>query len=339
VAASAPAAVTPQLSVVIVNYHQWPNTRDLVQKLRASPQFAAAAEIVIVDNHSPEHPILPRLHRLSGVSLRRWRRNRGFARAVNEGVRLSRGAWMLLLNPDVTVSRAFLDQVMALTQRLATEEPTAGVVGFQLCNPDGSRQLSTGRFPTLAGTLTRLLLPRSRRKYTVPPLDRRSRVDWLTGCCLLIHRACWQQMGGLDASFFLYYEDVDFCRRARAAGWSAWYEPSLSIVHHHPLHARSVPAHLRLITRHALLTYAGKHWRGWQARVLAGIVGGEAWLRRLRAHWQGDDQAAWVYGELQAIARAFARGRPATAASRLQHVVSRQEKRRASLSVHRHSQP
>jgi GT2 family glycosyltransferase len=336
---SAPAVASPCLSVVIVNYHQWHNTRDLVKKLRASPRFDETVEIVIVDNHSPPHPILPALRRLTGVSLQRWRRNRGFARAVNEGVRLSQGEWVLLLNPDVTVTNEFLDRVVALTQRLAAEEPTAGVVGFRLCNPDGSRQLSAGWFPTLAGTLARVALPRSRRKYTAPPLDGRSRVDWVTGCCLLARRACWEQMGGLDGNFFLYYEDVDFCRRARAAGWSVWYEPSLSVVHHHPLHGRSVPAHLRLVTRHALLTYARKHWPGWQTRVLAGVVCAEGWLRRLRARWAGDGHSAWVFGELQAIARDFAGGRPAAAEPRLQHVVRRQEKRRALPLVDRHSQP
>jgi GT2 family glycosyltransferase len=339
VSVAAPAVAAPRLSVVIVNYHQWHNTHDLVRKLRASPRFDGSVEIVIVDNHSPAHPILPSLRRLSGVSLRRWRRNRGFARAVNEGVRLSRGEWVLLLNPDVTVTHEFLDQVVVLAQRLATEEPTAGVVGFQLCNPDGSRQLSAGWFPTLAGTLARVVLPRSRRKYTAPPLDRRSRVDWVTGCCLLARRACWEHMGGLDGNFFLYYEDVDFCRRARAAGWSVGYEPALSVIHHNPLHGRAVPAHLRLVTRHALLTYARKHWPGWQARALAGVVGAEAWLRGLHACWTGDGHAAWVFGELQAIARDFAGGRAAAAEPRLQHVVRRQEKRRAPPPDGRHSQP
>ncbi|HZU39353.1 MAG TPA: glycosyltransferase family 2 protein [Gemmataceae bacterium] len=337
VSVSAPVT-QPHLSVVIVNYHQWPNTRDLVQKLRASSQREGSVEIIIVDNHSPTHPILPSLRRLPGVSLRRWRRNRGFARAVNEGVRLSQGEWVLLLNPDVTVTHAFLEQVVALSQRLATEEPTAGVVGFQLCNPDGSRQLSAGWFPTLAGTLTRMLLPRSRRKYTAPPLDRRSRVDWVTGCCLLARRVCWEQMGGLDGNFFLYYEDVDFCRRAQAAGWSVWYEPALSVVHHHPLHARAVPAHLRLVTRHALLTYARKHWPIWQTHALAGVIAAEAWLQRCRAQWRGDANAAWIFGELQAIAGDFASGRPAAAEPRLLHVVRRQEKRRASTPVDHHSQ-
>ena len=58
-----------------------------------------------------------------------------------------------------------------------------------------------------------------------------------------------ENLGGLDGDFFLYYEDVDLCRRARQRGWTVWHDPKLSAIHHHPLHARTLPVHLRLITR------------------------------------------------------------------------------------------
>src|SRR5205823_5398481 len=123
-----------------------------------------------------------------GVSLRRWRSNHGFARAVNEGCRLSQGDWLLLLNPDTSVPPGFLDSVLDRADDLVTHEPSAGIVGFRLANDDGSRQLSTGRFPTLAGTLIGRLWPRCSRKYTPPATPGRARVDWVTGCCLLLRR-------------------------------------------------------------------------------------------------------------------------------------------------------
>src|SRR5207237_407302 len=116
-----------------------------------------------------------------GVSLRRWRRNRGFARAVNEGCRLSRGDWLLLLNPDTTLPANFLEQALQRGEDLLARQPDAGILGFRLQNPDGSRQLSTGHFPGLCSTLARLLLSRARRKYTVPHGEERTRVDWVTG--------------------------------------------------------------------------------------------------------------------------------------------------------------
>ncbi|HZT81753.1 MAG TPA: glycosyltransferase family 2 protein [Gemmataceae bacterium] len=324
---AAPVAV-PELSVVIVNYRQWGDTAELVRQLTASACVRkGAAEVVVVDNHSPPHPLAARLRRRRGVSLRRWGRNRGFARAVNEGCRLSRGDWFLLLNPDMTVEEGFLDEVLALAGRLAAEEPRAGIVGFQLRNRDGSRQLSAGPFPTLLRTLAGLALPRYRRKYSRLAPPRRCRVPWVTGCCLLVRRDCLADLGGLDEDFFLYYEDVDLCRRARERGWTVWHEPALRVTHHRPLHTRAVPAHLRVVTRHALLTYAAKHWPGWQLRGLAGCVRAEACLRQAWAWWHGEAETAELFGDLRAIAADVAGRRTRKARRRLDRVVRRQEER------------
>ncbi|HBI42400.1 MAG TPA: glycosyltransferase [Planctomycetales bacterium] len=327
-------AVVPRLSVVLVNYHQWSDTVGLVDQLRTSPCLEGGhAEIVVVDNHSGRHPLAARLRRTPGVSLRRWRRNRGFACAVNEGCRLSRGDWLLLLNPDVTLDSGFIADALALAERRAAEEPRIGVVGFRLRDPDGEPQPSTGPFPTLVGTLLRLLLPRRRRKYDAGPAESRRRVDWATGCCLLVRRDCWEQLDGLDPDYFLYYEDVDFCRRARDRGWVVAYEPSPSAIHHYPLHGRRVPPHLRLVTRHALLTYGLKHWPAWQARFLTVVVGVEASARRTFARWKGDAGAAKVFGDMGRLAADLGRGRPRAAWRRLQRVVRRQEERRACAPV------
>jgi GT2 family glycosyltransferase len=105
--------------VVIVNYRQWDKTEELVRHLQNSACVKRGdVEIVIVDNHSPKHPVIKRLRRQPNVSLRRWPSNRGFARAVNEGCRLSQGDWFLLLNPDTTPSEDFLDGVAAMLGRL-----------------------------------------------------------------------------------------------------------------------------------------------------------------------------------------------------------------------------
>lgn len=319
----------PRLSVVVVNYLRWDDTARLVRQLRRSEAFADEAEIVIVDNHSPPDPIIPRLRRSAGVSLRRWRTNRGFARAVNEGCRLSRGDWLLLLNPDTSVPDAFLDVVLERADLLTDRDPSAGIIGFRLANDDGSWQLSTGRFPTLSSTLIGRLWPRHRRKYTTPPENRPSQVDWVSGCCLLVRRDCWRDLGGLDNRFFLYYEDVDLCRRARQAGWSVWYDPAITVTHHRPLHTRVVPPHLRLITRHALLAYAGKHWSRWQADVMA-------WVVRLEAMLGGGGSASMSV-ELGKLAEEMLHGDSVAARARMLKVVRRHDQERNRAPVDRHS--
>jgi GT2 family glycosyltransferase len=312
----------PRLSIVIVNYRQWGRTARLVRALLASACVRRGeAEIVIVDNDSPAHPALKRLRRLPQVSVRRWGRNRGFAQAVNEGCRLSQGDWFLLLNPDITPSEGFLDGVLALADQLAAAEPHAGIVGFHLRNSDGSQQLSSGPFPTLASTLGRLALPRRKRKYQVVHAHQRCHVPWVTGCCLLLRRGCLEDLGGLDEDYFLYYEDVDLCLRARSRGWSVWYEPELTVIHHDPLHRRTVPGVLRLVTRHSLLTYAAKHWPGWQFRVLAAIVAGEARVRRWRAWWSGDAPQAHAFAALAALARDLTRGDEEAARRRIDQAI------------------
>ncbi len=325
----------PSLSVVIVNYCQWRNTALLTQQLRQSHVMRSGeAEIVIVDNHSPKHRLLSKLRRVSGVSLRRFGRNRGFARAVNEGCRLSEGSWILLLNPDVSVSRDFLDRVEIAADRMSRDHPRVGIIGLGVLNADGSPQASCGRLPTLWRTLAGLFLPRARRKCHKFTGQARETVDWNTGCAVLIRRDCLDEIGGLDEDFFLYYEDVDLCRRAAESGWQVCHEPSLQVTHHTPLHSRSVPAPLRLMTRHALLTYGIKHWPRWQTRVLGTIVRLESLARQAWAELRGRSSEAHFHRETRSLAGDLlarrhpqARARIRAAAGQLEQVSAAQDGR------------
>lgn len=315
------------LSVVLVNYRQWEMTARLIAQLRSALSArSGASEIVLVDNHSPSHPLLPQLRRLEGVSVRRWKRNRGFARAVNEGVRLSQGEWVLLLNPDMSVQPGFLDAVQVLTDRLDREEPRTGVVGLGVRDEDGTHQPSAGPFPTLLGTFARMLLPRRWRKYRLAATASGESADWVSGCCLLVRRRVFDELGGLDPSFFLYYEDVDFCHRARQHGWEVKLEPAINAVHYFPLHRRPVSSYMRLLTRHALLQYAAKHWGIWQYRLLSRIVRLEAWVRRMVARLRGNEEGTNWMRQLGRIAEDMQKGNTERARRRLDRAVAIQER-------------
>jgi GT2 family glycosyltransferase len=279
-----PRPAAPHVSVVVINFCQWRNTDRVTQQLLNSDAVCSgAADVIVVDNDSPADPAVGRLKHTPGVSLKQFDRNTGFARAANEGCRLAGGEWVLLLNPDTSVPEGFLDQLEAFCRSIDQEEPKAGVVGLSLRHADGSDQASCGPPPTLIRTLTGLFLPRRIRKGRPIQAADRVPVPWVTGCGMLIRRSCWAELGGFDESFFLYYEDADFCRRAWDAGWSVWYEPSLRLTHFRPLHTRPVPPELRLMTRHALLTYAEKYWGRWRRKALATVIWTEALARRAKA--------------------------------------------------------
>jgi N-acetylglucosaminyl-diphospho-decaprenol L-rhamnosyltransferase len=310
----------PHLSVVVINFCQWRNTDRLTrQLLDADAINSGTADVIVIDNDSPPDPALGRLRRTPGVSLKRFDRNTGFAKAANAGCRLGRGEWVLLLNPDTAVPEGFLDQLEGLCRTLDDEEPQAGVVGLSLRHADGTDQASSGPPPTLGRTLAGLVLPRRVRKCRPVRAGDRVAVPWVTGCGMLIRRACWADLGGFDESFFLYYEDADFCRRAWASGWSVWYEPGLRVTHYSPLHTRPVPPELRLMTRHALLTYAAKYWGGWRNKAVAGVVWLEAMARQMRAAVGGRPDG--LHAELRRLAGDWLGGRPLAARWRVRRAA------------------
>lgn len=301
-------AVRARLAVVIVNFCQWKNTYRLVHQLRRSDVFRSGeAEIVIVDNASTEDVTANRLRRLDGVRIIFNSRNEGFAAAVNRGAALNPAEWILLLNPDVEVPEFFLDDALTVAEAIGAGDSRTGVIGFRLTDADGSPQASAGPFPTFRSTVLGLLRPRSRRKCRHLAGRAPRTVDWVTGGCLLVRRECFRELGGLDERFFLYYEDVDFCRRVSDAGRTVWHEPSLSVVHRSPLHGRPVPAPLRLMIRHALLAYADRHWGRWSQRAIRILIRCEAIGRGLVARCRGDALAAEYHRELINLVRSRVR--------------------------------
>lgn len=294
----APAATTtpakPCLSVVIVNYRQWRNTARLVKELSTAAAVGAGrVEIVVIDNGAVRSSIRRQLRKTPGVSIRAYLQNRGFGRAINEGCRLSRGDWLLLLNPDTTVHDGFLDGALAALERWRLQ-PQAGIVGLRLCDADRAVQGSAGPEPTLRRLLLGLLRSRSQRRCQPLHIDGPVEVPWVTGCGMMVNRACFDAIGGFDAGYFLYYEDADLCRRARHAGWTVWHDPALALQHDHPLHSRAVSARLRLLTRQALLTYADRFWKRWEFLAICRLVALEARVRGVWAHWHRRPETAAV---------------------------------------------
>lgn len=225
----------PDLSVIIVNW----NVRDLLRRclesVFASP-FGGSLEVLVVDNASADgsgemvRTEFPQVHLIANAE------NRGFPAANNQGLALARGRYILLLNPDTEVVGDALQAMVAF----ADAHPDVGVVGPQLLNPDGSVQSSRRRFPTLATALweSTWLQPYAPRRlleryYVLDrPDDEIQDVDWVTGAALMVRREAVEEVGPLDEGFFMYSEELDWCRRFREAGWRVVYLPTARIVHH-----------------------------------------------------------------------------------------------------------
>jgi len=317
-----------KLSVVIVNYDTWPKVVTQVDVLARTPEFAeGAAEAIVVDNDSPSGRPSHRPHG-RGITWVDRHENGGFACGVNEGWRRSRGGWILLLNPDVVIGENLVGQVLVLLDEIdksrnVTAGDPVGIVGIALTNPDGSQQPSVGAFPSVGRGLLELFLPRSRRRYQIVSPRKFSRVDWVTGAFFLVRAEVMNQLGGFDEDYFLYFEETDFCLRARRAGWGTYFDPSLSVCHENPLQNRPVSPNIRLLTRHSRLLYFRKNTSRYQYRVMMSMVRFEAELRCLLCRFRVRPQESKVWMAVRDLVREFRRGQEPCATAALRWVNAR----------------
>jgi len=293
-ATAAPPPIT--LSVVIVNW----NTRALLAECIAAVEREAAAithDIWVVDNGSHDDSVAMLRRDFPAVHAIESQVNLGFAGANNLAMQRSTGRYLLLLNTDAIVRPG---AIYALLE-LAEAAPRAGIIGAHLLNPDGTFQASYTNFPTLWQEFLILsTIGRRLRGYWYPShaaeVDKGAqRVDYVEGACLLVRRTAFMEIGGLDAGYFMYAEEVDWCKRMRAAGWEVWYTPAAQVVH-----IGGASSANRKTSREADLyrsrvryfrTYHGGRQAGLLKALLVSFTGvkqaGHALLRRLTGNRRG----------------------------------------------------
>jgi N-acetylglucosaminyl-diphospho-decaprenol L-rhamnosyltransferase len=224
------------LSVVIISYNARPLLEACLSSLRSS---GVEAELIVVDNASTDDSVQAVRERFPEVRLIRSTTNCGFAAGNNLAFPHCRGRYIALLNADTeVVPGAFTEMV-----NFMEAHPRMGAVGPRLLNPDGTVQASGHRFPRLGHSALRLFfrLPQPASPPSsmgcLPGAERASPGeecelhDWLTGACLMVRRAVLEQVGPLDERFFFECEDVDWCRRIRAAGWEIGLLPAARVTH------------------------------------------------------------------------------------------------------------
>ena len=222
------------LSILIVNW----NVRDLLRDCLCSVERSRREldmEVIVVDSASSDDSAAMVAAEFPWVTLLSQAENVGFPRGNNIALARANGDYLLLLNPDTVVR----DGALTVLVDFLREHPDVGAVGPQLLNPDGSVQSSRRRFPTLAtgfleSTWLEGVAPGVLRRYYALDLpdDQTADVDWLTGACILVPRPVYQQIGGLDEGYFMYSEELDWCRRIKEAGWRIVYHPAAQVIHH-----------------------------------------------------------------------------------------------------------
>jgi GT2 family glycosyltransferase len=223
------------LSVAIVNW----NTTDLLERALDSLLKNAAGlrlQVLVADNASSDGSAAMVKRRFPQVTLLETGANLGFARAHNLLLQRADAPFHLLLNSDVTVPPGLLH---GLLHTFATQ-PKAGIVGPQMRDEHGAIQCSCRRFPTLLRQARQAsglawLFPKCAllNGTLMTHFDHRSSqgVDQVIGACFAIRRELLQAIGHLDEAFFMYYEEVDFCRRAALAGYSTWFAADWHAIH------------------------------------------------------------------------------------------------------------
>jgi N-acetylglucosaminyl-diphospho-decaprenol L-rhamnosyltransferase len=258
------------LSVIIVSW----NVRDLLLRclLSVAPD-GYSCEIVVVDNGSTDGSTDMVRSSFPEVRLVANAENRGFTAANNQGLALAQGRHLLLLNPDTEVQGDALSTMVGYLD----DHPEVGALGPQLRYPDGSLQSSRRRFPTFATALVESTVVQEwwrdnrilRRYYMADtPDDAIQEVDWLVGACLLVRREAYQHVGGLDEGFFMYSEELDWCRRLKAAGWQIVYLPAAVVVHHEGKSSEQVVPARHIYFQSSKVRYFRKHHGRVQAEGL-----------------------------------------------------------------------
>ncbi len=299
----------PDLSIIIVNW----NVRELLRRCLASIYAGLGdleVEVIVVDNASTDGSVDAVRAEFPLVRLIANADNVGFTVGNNQGLRQSRGRYVLLLNPDTEVVGDALTTMVAYMDA----HPDVGALGPQLLWPDGRVQSSRRRFPTMAtafleSTILQQWFPRHpalARYYVLDRADDETQdVDWVTGACLLARREAIEQVGLLDEGFFMYSEELDWCYRCRRAGWRVVYLPAAQVIHHEGQSSGQVVP-LRHVRFHSSkVRFFGKHFGPRRAEAvrwfllatfafqlveesLKWLVGHKRPLRRERvaAYWQ-----------------------------------------------------
>jgi len=217
------------LSVIIVNYNGMKYLSECIESVRK--HVTVNSEIIVVDNGSSDESILFMTKEFPDVILVACNENRGFGYGNNVGAKHAKGKHLLLLNVDTVL----LGDVEPAIQVLESS-PQIGIIGAKMLGPDDQYRFSAGYFPTLdrllkISSLYRKDGPFLNGDFPSSPYGTGYLTDWVEASFMLTKRSLWEELEGMDEKYFMYGEDIDYCKRASDLGYATFYVPSIVYRH------------------------------------------------------------------------------------------------------------
>lgn len=226
-----------KLSIITVNYKSRALTGAMIESLLVSG-LPKQTEIIVVDNASNDMSVQLLRSDFPEITVIANPENVGLAAGVNTAIKQATGEYYLILNPDMTALPGVVSKLVSFMD----SHPTVGMAGGKLISPNNQLQYSCYRFYTPAVIAYRRTFfgktHRGRKavaQFLMKDFDHASvrDVDWLMGACLIVRAEAVEKVGGMDERYFMYFEDVDWCRRMWQAHWRVTYVPDAVFSHFH----------------------------------------------------------------------------------------------------------
>jgi GT2 family glycosyltransferase len=265
------------LSIIIVSF----NVASFLQKCLTSifqSIGSLRAEVIVVDNASSDDSVAMLRSEFPQVQVIANTTNWGFAVANDQAIQVSKGMFILLLNPDTIVQ----DDALSILVNLMRSDRRIGIAGPKLLNPDGSLQPSCLSFPnpldiSILSFASYRLVPRS--ALIIPAFlyawDHAQRIrvpGFVIGAAMMIRREVFERVGVLDPGFFVYSEEKDLCYRAARSGYQIVFEPSAHIVHYGGQSSATISQTAHHYLYNSLCYFMYKQYQPWYATFLAGLL-------------------------------------------------------------------
>lgn len=240
------------LSVIIVNYNGLKYLQEcfysLCDKLKNT-----SFEIIVIDNNSSDESTSFIKENYPNIFLIESKINLGFGKGNNEAVKYAKGKYLLLINNDTIV----IDNLKPVLEHLKSDN-SIGVVGIKMLNKHSEYLQSAGKFPNPRNMFQLKKLLRLGKEFETGIFNKNSyEVDWLAGSFLMLSKQIYQEIGGFDKDYFMYVEDVDFCKKIAESGYKRIFLPTFSYIHFVGFSNSKKPL---LITGYEI--YIAKHCKG-----------------------------------------------------------------------------